>query len=412
MTDERSTIPTATSPPSAVPSAILAETLAPDDPVLADAAHHWKSAYVHIPFCRRRCPYCDFAIVDESVETVSHARYVDAVRAEIGMEGAFGPLDAVNFGGGTPSTLRADELGGIVDALAARFGLVDGAEVSLEVNPEDWSPSLGEDLVEAGFTRVSIGAQSLDGIVLGSLGRAHRSDQVVAAVEGARAAGFRSVGVDLIIGHPSETDASWRETVSRVLGSPVDHVSTYALTVEPGTPLAREVAAGAPAPDDDVQADRYGMFLDAAATEGIRRYEVSNHASVGHACRYNLSTWAHGEYLGFGLGAHDHRWGRRSRNHRRIDRYLEAVESGQRPRIGTEELDGFARERDRLMLGLRLAAGAPPSRVARAFLRSDEGSMLLDAGVLEVVDDRLVVTAPYLADAVARSVLSVSAGDC
>ncbi len=408
MTDAPAPTPSISSPPSTV----LASTLAPDDPVLADAAHGWKSAYVHIPFCRRRCPYCDFAIVDESVAAISHARYVAALHAEIGMEDDFAPLDAVNFGGGTPSTLRAEDLGGIVRALDDRFGLVDDAEVSLEVNPEDWSPSLGEGLVDAGFTRVSIGAQSLDGTVLGALGRVHLPDQVVATIEGAREAGFRSVGVDLIVGHPSETDASWRETVAMVLDASIDHVSTYALTVEPGTQLAREVAGGAPAPDDDVQADRYDAFTAVAQSAGIHRYEVSNHASVGHACRYNLSTWAHGEYLGFGLGAHDHRWGRRSRNHRRIDRYLGAVEARERPRIGTEELDGFSQERDRLMLGLRLAAGAPDSSVARAFLRSESGGRFVDAGVVDVVDGRVVVTRPYLADAVARAVLSVSPGDC
>jgi putative oxygen-independent coproporphyrinogen III oxidase len=393
-------------------SARLAEALSPDDPRLADAAHHWKSAYVHIPFCRRRCPYCDFAIVDESVVTASHDRYVDAVVAEIWMEDDFPALDAVNLGGGTPSTLGPRHLARIVDALRDRFGLVDGAEVSLEVNPEDWKPALGDRLVQAGFTRVSIGAQSFDGAILGALGRAHTADQVERTVEGARSSGFRSIGVDLIIGHPAESDASWLRTVTHVMSLAPDHVSTYALTVEPGTALAQQIRAGAPAPDDDTQADRYDVFTELSSRHGIVRYEVSNHSRAGHACRYNLATWAHGEYLGFGIAAHDHRWGRRARNHRRLDRYLDDVEGGRRPRLGAESLDVRGQERDRLMLGLRLAAGTPVTETAAAFLETPSAERFREAGILAVREGRVVVTEPMMADAVAREALSVSPRDC
>ncbi|MDA2980094.1 MAG: radical SAM protein, partial [Actinomycetota bacterium] len=175
----------------------------PDSPELAAAASLWKSAYIHIPFCLRRCPYCDFAIVDESTNgRDSVERYVEALIAEIEMESEFGPLDAINFGGGTPTRLEPAKLGSIVDALRVRFGAHDDVEISLEANPEDWSDSLGDGLVDAGFTRVSVGAQSFDNGVLSALGRNHTADQISETIGSARRVGFGSVSVDLIFGLP------------------------------------------------------------------------------------------------------------------------------------------------------------------------------------------------------------------
>lgn len=393
-------------------SSTIASSLAPDAPALADAANAWKSAYIHIPFCARRCPYCDFAIVDESGVETDHRQYVDAVVAEIEMDDGIGPLDAVNFGGGTPSILDPSLIGGLVDALRNRFALVPDAEVSIEVNPEGWTDGYGDALVGAGVNRLSIGAQSMDEAILGVLGRAHDVDAIERVVAGARSCGMRSVGVDLILGHPNESDRSWASTVGLALDLPIDHVSTYSLTVEAGTELSRSVNAGGPAPDDDVQADRYEHFVEASSAAGFARYEVSNHARIGHACRYNLSTWAHGEYLAFGMAAHDHRWGLRSRNHRRLDRYLADVEAGVRPRLGHEVLSPPEQERDRLMLGLRLAAGTPLSDTAAAFVDSAGARRFIEAGVLEVSEGRLMVSDPLLADAVAREALTVSPFDC
>lgn len=384
----------------------------PADARLADEAHDWKSAYVHLPFCRRRCPYCDFAIVDETGGPVDVAGYLDSVIAEIDMEPDFAVLDAINFGGGTPSRIAPGDIERVIAALEGRFGLVPGVEVSIEVNPEDWGDGYAQALVDAGVTRVSVGAQSMDDQVLGILGRMHDVESVAAVVSSARDAGFRSISLDLIFGHPAESDASWQRTVVAALDLEPDHVSTYALTVEAGTDLARSIADGESPPDGDVQADRYDWFLDASSAAGFERYEVSNHARVGHACRYNLSTWAQGEYVAFGLGAHDHRWGVRRRNFRSLERYLEAVASGIRPVAGSETLTEFDERRDRLMLGLRLAAGTPISDVASAFLSSEEGAALVAAGVVAIVNERVLVTNPMLADAAARAALSVSASDC
>ncbi len=387
--------------------------LRPDDPRLADAASTWRSAYVHIPFCLRRCPYCDFAIADESVVGRDDVdRYVDAVITEIAMQDPFGPLDAINFGGGTPTRLSPTQLGRIIDALTDRFGLGDDAEISLEANPEDWSIDRAAALVAKGFTRVSIGAQSFDDAVLTALGRVHDASSIEATLRAARNAGFVSVSIDLIFGHPTESDQSWRNSVGRALDLAPDHMSTYSLTVEAGTALADAISAGAPAPDDDVQADRYSTFLELAGAAGLHRYEVSNHARNGHVCRYNLATWANAQYVGFGLGAHDHVSGIRSRNFRTMARYLRSVESGERPRSGHEQLDASESERDRLMLGLRLAAGVPDTGLAGRFADSQAGRRFLEAAVLVRREGRIMVGDPMLTDAVVREALSVSAVDC
>jgi len=385
----------------------------PDSPVLADLASGWKSAYVHVPFCRRRCPYCDFAIVDESADgSMEHADYVDALIAEIAMEPDFGPLDAINFGGGTPSRLTVQQLESLVAVLTDRFGVNENAEVSIEVNPEDWSAEFGKGLVGAGFGRISIGAQSFDPAVLDALGRLHTAEMIATTVAGARESGIDSVGLDLIFGHPAESTESWERSIRQAVDVGVDHISTYSLTVEPGTELSREINAGAPAPDDDVHADRYRRFEDVAGSAGFVRYEISNHAQPGHVCRYNLATWAHGEYVAFGIGAHDHRWGTRSRNHRRPDRYMEAIAGGERPTIGIELLNDAEQERDRLMVGLRLAAGTPLTGTAQRLVESEAGQRLIDAAVIEVTYGRVVVTNPMLTDTVIREALSVSAPDC
>lgn len=390
----------------------IASSLAPNSPALADAAHAWKSAYIHVPFCRRRCPYCDFAIVDESEADVDHRRYFDAIITEIRMEEGIGALAAVNFGGGTPSIVDPPLIGSVVHALRDRFALVVDAEISIEVNPEDWTDDYAEALAAVGVNRISIGAQSMDDTILGVLGRVHAVDDIERVAVGARSAGMSSVSVDLILGHPNESDASWASTVEATLDLPIDHVSTYSLTVEPGTVLSAMVNAGSPGPDDDVQADRYEFFEGEASAAGFARYEVSNHARTGHACRYNLSTWAHGEYIAFGMAAHDHRWGLRARNHRRLDRYLADVDAGIRPRLGSESLTVPEQERDRLMLGLRLASGTPLSGAGESFSATPEAKRFIEAGVLQVSNNRIVVLDPLLADAVAREALSVSPLDC
>lgn len=380
-----------------------------DSPVLADAAGAWSAAYVHVPFCARVCPYCDFAVVAGRDEEIG--RYVVALQKEIGLEPMWRPLDAVYVGGGTPSRLAPEKLGAVVRELRERFGLNDHAEVSLEANPEDWSPGLADGLRHAGFNRVSFGVQSFDPDVLRSLGRMHGPDQAEAAVSIARRSGFESINIDLIFGTPGETDASWRGTVDRALGLEPDHLSLYALTVERGTALSRAIAAGAPAPDPDIQADAYELAGELCRSAGLDRYEVSNWARPGHACVYNLITWAQGEYLAFGIGAHGHRDGIRRRNIRKLDAYLARVESGTRPLQGTETLNSWQREQERLLVGLRRRAGVVPGAGGAALLASPWGERLQRAGVLGLRGGRVVVLRPLLGDEVGRAVLALQPGE-
>lgn len=363
------------------------------------------SVYVHIPFCARVCPYCDFAVVAGKDDLIG--RYVGAVIAEIGLTDSWKPFDSVYFGGGTPSHVEPDLLGRILDALAVRHGLTDGAEISLEANPEDFATDRARHLKEIGFNRVSFGAQSLDGGVLTSLGRRHQADDVVRAVAAARDAGFDNVSIDLIYGTPGETDGSWEATLATAVHLEPDHVSCYALTVEGGTPLGREVRAGAPAPDPDIQADRYEHAQAVLADGGFEQYEVSNWAKTGHECRYNLTVWAQGEYLAYGNGAHGHREGVRYRNIRRVEAYLDAVETSSLPRAGEDRIEGWERELDRLFVGLRRTAGVSHGPGTRALLESDKGQRLLEADVIGDTGDRLVIKRPLLTDAVHRAVLGL-----
>jgi len=389
--------------------------LAPDSAELADVAAGWRSAYVHIPFCRRRCPYCDFAVVapgDRNIVGIDDLmpRYIEALHREIDMEEPWQRLDAINFGGGTPSAVGSAAIADLIAHLRDRFGVADGAEMSLEANPEDVTGAVVDAWVAAGVNRVSIGVQSFDDTVLASLGRAHVSDQGAAAVAvtGSRMA----VGIDLIFGTPGESLQSWSETVAAALRLGPDHVSAYALTVETGTGLWRDVRAGGPAPDPDDQADKYELMQQAAAESGLVQYEVSNYATAGNGCRYNLATWGQGEYLGFGLGAHGHRDSCRRRNVRSIGAYLRSVAAGERPEAGRDIIAGSAAELERLILGIRRTCGVEMGDSSDRIAASPAIARLVDAGVVAIRGGRMIVLQPLLADDVAVTVLSLSPADC
>lgn len=382
--------------------------IAPDSAALADAAAGWSSVYVHVPFCARVCPYCDFAVVEGRDDLAD--RYLAALESEIEAERDWPVLDSVFVGGGTPSRFGAARLGRIVAALSTRFGLADDAEVTLEANPEDWTVDLASALVESGYSRVSFGAQSFDQTVLSQLGRRHGPERTVEAVEAARLAGFTSVSVDLIFGTPGESLASWEATLGRAVALGTDHVSCYALTVERGTPLSRSVAAGAPAPDPDLQADQYEMADRMLGEAGLVRYEVSNWARPGHVCRYNLAVWAQGEYLAFGNGAHGYAAGDRFRNVARLDAYLDRVERGDSPRAGHDAIGGWDAEIDRLFVGLRRVAGVEAGPGTTRLIESPEGRRLLEAGLIEAAAGRLRVANPLLTDVVERAVLDLEEG--
>jgi putative oxygen-independent coproporphyrinogen III oxidase len=324
--------------------------------------------YLHVPFCAHRCGYCDFATaIPDSDQQV--ARYVAALQSEI--RAATGPTTAhapwptvtsVFIGGGTPTLLPRGDLAAILRAVADTFDLVPDAEVTVECNPETASPALFEELVGAGVTRLSMGAQSFAPHVLSTLERGHDRDRPAQAVALARDAGIGQVSLDLIYGTPGESATDWDDTLAAVVAAGVDHVSAYALTIHDNTPFGRAVRTGAmPDVDEDVQADRFDAARTALAAAGFEHYEVSNWA-LGSAARsrHNLLYWRHGDYLALGVGAHGHWRGQRWWNTRSTTGYLDAVEAGRSPVAGREDLDAAERATERLLLGLRVREGLHP----------------------------------------------------
>jgi oxygen-independent coproporphyrinogen-3 oxidase len=371
----------------------------------ADSFGDTAAAYVHIPFCATICPYCDFAVVEGQDDLAR--RYVDAVVAEIDSSDSWRPLEAIYFGGGTPSHVDPTLLDMILKALDDRHGIASDAEISLEANPEDFTSERAELLKRMGFNRVSFGAQSFDSAVLVSLGRRHRGDHIAFSVQAARRAGFDNISLDLIYGTPGERKRSWALTMTQAIGLMPDHVSCYALTVERGTPLGRAVNEGSPAPDPDVQADRYEYADTTLSESGFERYEVSNWSRPGFECRYNMTVWAQGEYEAYGNGAHGYRHGRRFRNIRRLEAYINSIEDSHSARAGEDVIEGWDAELDRLFVGLRRTAGVTAGEGTMALLDSDDGRRLIEAGVISMDQDRLRIVKPLLTDAVHRSAMAL-----
>jgi oxygen-independent coproporphyrinogen-3 oxidase len=311
--------------------------------------------YVHVPFCRFRCDYCAFATYTDRDHLMD--RYAAACIAEVErareVEG-MGPATSVYVGGGTPSRLPADLLAGVVGAIAR----ADGAEVTVECNPEDAVPERLATYRAAGVTRISLGVQSMVPHVLGGLGRRHGTDQVEEAAAAVAAAGFDSWSTDLMIGGAGESDDDWAASLHGVLGlpDPPPHISAYSLTVEPGTPLASDPRRH---PDEDAQADRYEMGDRVLSAAGYRWEEISNWAKPGHECRHNRLYWEQGDYRGIGSGAHSHRAGHRWWNVRTPERYLAAITAGGDATAAGEHLSRDQRRFEALALGLRTPRGVP-----------------------------------------------------
>ncbi len=298
--------------------------------------------YVHIPFCAQRCDYCDFATWTDRGHLVGE--YVDACVADLAGRpaGSVPPATSVFFGGGTPSLIPAAGLARILGAITVE----PGAEVTVECNPDSVDPDLLETYAGAGVNRLSFGVQSMQPHVLAELGRTHDPANVEQAVRWARDAGFAHLNLDLIYGSACESVDDWRRTLDATLLLEPDHVSAYALTVEPGTPLGRDVAAGGrDAPDDDDQAEKYEIADDTLRAGGYEWYEISNWARPGGECRHNLLYWAQGDYLAIGAAAHGHTRGRRHWNLRTPERYIAAIGSGSSPEGGHEDLDRADHER-------------------------------------------------------------------
>jgi putative oxygen-independent coproporphyrinogen III oxidase len=367
--------------------------------------------YVHVPFCVTRCGYCDFNTYTaaELGPGASRESYADTAIAEIRLArrvlgDADLPVETVFFGGGTPTLLPAGDLGRVLKAIDAEFGLAAGAEVTTEANPESVDEAHLTGLRQAGLTRVSFGMQSARGHVLAALDRTHTPGRVPQVVAWARTAGFTHVNLDLIYGAPGESDDDWRASLDAALAAEPDHVSAYALIVEEGTRLAAQVRRGElAAPDDDAMADRYLMAEETLGAHGLRWYEISNWAAGSDArCRHNELYWTGANWWGIGPGAHSHVGGTRWWNVKHPAAYAARLAERATPAYAREVLGAEDRRVERIMLEVRLAEGCPRELLDDAAARRLIGDGLLAAEPYENGRAVLTLRGRLLADAVVR----------
>jgi putative oxygen-independent coproporphyrinogen III oxidase len=403
-------------------------------PVLRADAGRPFGIYVHVPFCATRCGYCDFnTYTPAELGGANPDGWLAALKVELELAaGQLGqppepipgslrscppepipgslrtcpPVATVFVGGGTPSLLGGAGLTSVLGAIREHFELAADAEVTTEANPESTSPQLFDDLRAAGFTRISLGMQSVAPHVLAALDRVHSPGRPLRAAAEARAAGFDHVNLDLIYGTPGESDDDLRRSVDAAIESGVDHVSGYALVVEDGTAMARRVRRGEiAAPDDDVLAQRYELLDARLSDAGLDWYEVSNWSRPGGECRHNLGYWDGGEWWGAGPGAHGYVGTTRWWNVKHPNAYAQSLAEGMLPIADSEELDATDRHTEDVMLRLRLRQGLPLSVLTAA--EADRAAVAVADGLAERRAERLVLTdrGRLLADAVVRDVL-------
>ena len=383
---------------------------------LKDVGTEPLSFYLHVPYCATRCGYCDFNTytADELGPSVSRATWADSAIAEIQLaRQVLGevtpPVSTIFVGGGTPTLLSSSDLVHVVNHVRSRFGLAEDAEITTEANPDSVTPDSLRALREGGFNRISFGMQSTSETVLASLERTHRPGRALEAVREAQLAGFDNINVDLIFGTPGETEADLRRSLEDVIALGVQHVSAYALIVEDGTRLARRIARGeTPAPDDDVQADRYELVDRVLHEAGFEWYEISNWSLPGSECRHNLAYWQGSNWWGVGPGAHSHVGGTRWWNERHPATWTRALAEDRSPAQAREVVSMEDRAVERIMLQTRIKRGLSVWELEQPAL--NQLGTLVEHGLIEdprVHDDRVVLTlrGRLLADVVVHALL-------
>ena len=395
--------------------------VAPKDgslPVVGDADTPF-GVYLHIPFCTARCGYCDYnTYTATELRGVTRQSFVDDLLGEIAfarrvmVDGGhpIRPAATVFIGGGTPTLLPTQDIERILDAVRQTFGIVAGAQITIEANPDSVSETGMRELAAAGVTRVSVGMQSAVPEVLAVLDRTHNPESVVTAVEWAKSAGLRT-SVDLIYGTPGESLANWRESVEAALALDTDHVSAYALIIEDGTALERRIRRGELEPiDDDIHADMYELADDLFTAAGYDWYEVSNWAKdPASRSLHNLSYWQGTDWWGFGPGAHSHLNGVRWWNVKHPAAYAERMAAGESPALEREILDDEQRVYESVLLGMRVRDGISLDSLGP--LGRDAVAGLIADGLVDgqsAIWGRVVLTrrGRLLADFVVRTLLA------
>lgn len=357
--------------------------------------------YIHIPFCRSRCSYCDFAT--GIYETSLAERYVRAVVKEISTwDEVERPreVDTIYFGGGTPSLLSPAQLAAILDALNARFSVSRDAEVTMEMNPGTVTQEGLREFRRLGVNRASFGAQTFDDKELARLGRSHSAHDTTETFRYLRDAGFDNVSFDLIAGLPGQSISGWNYNLDRALALKPEHLSFYLLEVHEGTPLAEHIRKGMqPHPDDDLAAEMYELMLERACASGYEHYEISNLGLPGYESRHNTKYWSGAPYYGFGCSAHSYNGAsRRWSNERDVSRYVESIEPGSNPIVERTELTRDEVQAEAVFLGMRMMRGLNVKQYRELFgvdLR-DSHQIELDrfheAGLIEFDGDLIRLT--------------------
>ena len=325
--------------------------------------------YIHVPFCRSKCQYCDFYSLTTKEDSLLDG-YLDAVCSHIKEAGALAPnylVDTVYFGGGTPSFFGAEGMAAILTTVRKSFDVARDAEITFEANPDSVSDRLLKRLHSEGFNRVSLGIQCDDDNILKKLGRPHSYAQAVSAVNRIRKMGFRNLSLDLMYGLPGQSLHAWERTLTNVLKLQPEHISCYGLKVEEGTPLY-EYQDCCNLADDDTQADMYLSAIEILRQHGYRQYEISNFCRKGNVSRHNLKYWNGGEYLGFGPDASSDFGGRRFAIIRDLHGYIEGIRSGGQVLREVQEVPPRERAGEYLMMRLRTASGIDPREYEKRYL--------------------------------------------
>ncbi|MEH1809176.1 radical SAM family heme chaperone HemW [Nostoc sp.] len=364
-----------------------------------------SSAYVHIPFCRRRCFYCDFPVSvvgdrlrGETSGTIS--QYVEVLCQEIAITPAFGqPLKTIFFGGGTPSLLSIEQLQRIVTELQKHFGIASGAEISMEIDPGTFDLAHIAGYRNAGVNRVSLGVQAFQGELLQRAGRSHSVEDIFAAVELIHQVEIPVFSLDLISGLPHQSLDQWQYSLEKAVAIAPTHISIYDLTIEPGTAFGRYYKPGdTPLPTDEATVKMYEMGQQILTSAGYEHYEISNYAQPGHQCRHNRVYWENRPYYGFGMGAASYVEGKRFTRPRKTKEYYQWVQAG-----GVIDCDVTPPKEvllETLMLGLRLAEGLSLAALAEAFGEAKVEEicrylqLYFEKGWVEIVEGRLRLIDP------------------
>lgn len=354
--------------------------------------------YIHVPFCKTRCHFCAFYLQIHREDRA--LAYLESLSHEIGLHAelnSFGgrPLDTVYFGGGTPTTLRPDELCKILELIRACFGLQEHAEVTLEAHPDTVTAEGLRSLVQAGFNRISFGVQSMDNSELVKIGRRPPRHAAGTAVLVARSAGFVNINLDLIYGLPGQTMESWCSTLDEIIALVPTHLSCYALVLEEGTKLHRDLRqGGGNEPDADLQNAMEDEAVHRLATAGFERYEISNYCQPGYACRHNQLYWLGEDYVGLGPSAQSYLNGCRFGNVEDLAAYHRSLKAGNLPIQERERLTPEQRRREAIVFGLRLIQGINLGVIQGTMDRTWEPvfDRLMDQGLLEERSGRVRMT--------------------